>query len=136
VNGVGNYLVDNFDVILLGDSQFVQSPYAPYHSNYYLLPTDGHYLFKVSGWRCGIGNGGVSTQLNRGGFTIYSRNTANAFADCAINTSEFLFTNCVAGDQVSFFKNDNNTGTSITSLFEPARLDERGAIQIWYIVPM
>ena len=104
-----------------------------------ILPSNGAYLFEVEGWECGDGSGETMVVGFRPSTstTFYQRNKINSHASCGVFTSTFYWNQFEAGDEITFYANENNSGvingTVVDQYVNPPAPDERGHIAAWYL---
>ncbi len=105
----------------------------------FIIPTTGAYRFEVEGWRCGPGNGEIMVVGFRPSTatTFYQRNKMNTNADCGVFVSTFYWNLFQAGDEITFFANENATGTTngtvVDQYVNPQAIDNRGHIAVWFL---
>lgn len=104
------------------------------------LPYTGGYMFEVSGWRCGAGSAQTKVIGTRGGTTIYQRVRSGTNVDCSIWTVQFFWHLFQASDVITFYKSDNNNGSSYpgsivgtTTSQNSTNDDSMGMVRIWFI---
>jgi hypothetical protein len=122
-----------FDNIFVGSSLLTDSKL--------ILPKSGAYKFVVQGWRCGQGSGELQVVGYRPSTdtVFYQRNKLSPSPDCGVFTSTFYWNNFQAGDEITFFANENITGTvgsngtDVDQYVNPPTIDERGYVAAWFL---
>ena len=95
------------------------------------LPYSGTYIFTISGWRCGAGNGVVRVQATRNGTVVFDRRRGGAFQDCSIYETSICWNLFLAGDVVRLYKNQNSNGTNVEGAIN-GNEDGVGPVRIVY----
>jgi hypothetical protein len=132
--------INVLSVINRYDSLFINKLALPgglgnYADTTLTLPYTGAYLFEVNGWRCGAGSGIGRVVGTRSGTVVYQRSRQSPQTDCGLWTMQFYWNLFQAGDVITIFKNENNTGTTVgtTTSQNSASDDSCGPVKIWYI---
>lgn len=117
-----------FNYVDFGASYFQGS--APYTG--FIVPVAGIYEFRISGWRCGGGDGTLRVISTRGVSVVYDQSWTATNNDCNIFHDHFFVPNCQAGDVVTFKMSQNNAGATVSSITDPTAQQQGNFVAIYW----
>jgi hypothetical protein len=123
----GSLSAVTFNQVDIGAQYFQGS--APYTG--IILPAAGIYEFRLSGWRCGVGDGTVKVTNTRSGTPVYNQAWVTTNTDCTDFHDHFLIPNCLANDVITMQMDENNSGTPVTSITD-ATVQSQGNLIVIY----
>lgn len=103
-------------------------------SSSFTVQKAGSFRINFGGWKCGPGDGVLRVVVTRSASPVYDRRTEICNNDCGLFYANFYWNDFQVGDVIQLYKDENNTGTQITTTID-SNNDQCGHAIFFYSGP-